>query len=586
VKELCREPDYVCEHLLSDTIVDAALFCPARSARLVSAGTSDTPAIAIYGEVFQDSRPAGPALADALRGSRHDKAGDVLNRFDGSFCGFVWWAQSKTGVIFVDHSASRPVYYADDDGDLWFAPEPKALRAAGNIATTLDRAALASYLTAGHVLNDQTFYKEVRSLSPGTMLEITATGWRTVRYFRYSLSDEGKEPADDSRYAERLNDALRLAIERRVSRISECVIPISGGWDSRGILAYVRQIFDGPVQTVSWGTTEDNTTADAATGRRLAEHFGTRHVFLQRNPERMPDNIEEMVSRTDGMTTDAAFHSQEVEFMRRLRDELGVSYLLRGDEVFGYMAAAHSEPEALGRIGIRPMTDFPDLLSAVRTDVRRELSSELDATLAEMSASCSLTNYTARKDFFYFHERLRNYLHRANYYKLGVLDSSNPWLDKHILAVNEDVPVPYRVDKELYKRTIMRYFPGIGVPIASRHSLEDWDSVISGSARVRQFVFDHLGQRNSQLYTFLSPEVLAARMSAVAAGRQEQQQSLKVRAITAAKRMLAATSPALYKMAQRQAGGKVRTAAFPAVELLFRALVLKLWFDRYAPARL
>lgn len=579
--ELCRHTGDRLEKIPVGNFAEVAMLLPQGCSWAIRHSTATSPTVALYGEVFRDAAPALEGMASDLAACSWDDVARVLDRFDGSFSGLVCWPSEARGVLFTDHCASRPVYYREAASGVWFAPEPKALRALDGLATSLDVSAVAAFLTCGQMLDDLTFYREIRTLPPGTLLRVAGAKCNVSRYCGYHLADAGAPDRGEAAHKQKLHTALRQAIARRVSRLGDCVIPISGGWDSRGILAYVRTVYDGPLKTVSWGTTEDEPEADAAIGRQLSRHFGSTHVFMRRDPDRLPDTIYDMVSWTDAMTTDPFFHYQELEFMCRLRGELGVSYLLRGDEIFGYMAPAVSEPEALARVGVRRLAEFPDLVSVINPDARKRFVTDVDAVIARISASCPLKDYTARKDYHYFHQRLWNYLHRANYFKLGVFDSSNPWLDRSILAVNAETPIPYRIDKDLYKRTIAGYFPEVHVPFAKRNSLENWPELLSRNRRIREFLFDHLRQRNSPVFDFLMPAVVEHYMAAAVAGRQRQ--SVKVRTLAAIKDLIQKVSPGVYRAVRKQASGKVKAAHLPTADLLARALVLKLWFDRFPP---
>src|SRR5690606_1097034 len=128
--------------------------------------------------------------------------------------------------------------------------------------------------------------------------------------------------------------------------------PISGGWDSRGILASVNEAGAADLQTVSWGVDESDPDTDAYIGRALAAHFGVRHTFLRREAGDLADDMDRMLERMEGLTDDAAVHHHELQLIERARDELGATVLLRGDECFGFGGEAETDTEALRRVAI------------------------------------------------------------------------------------------------------------------------------------------------------------------------------------------------------------------------------------------
>jgi hypothetical protein len=84
------------------------------------------------------------------------------------FYSLVHWEPSAGEcLIAVDRRASIPVFFAEVDGILLFAPEVKALLAWPRLQRALDTRALATLLTCGHLMADQTLLRDVRRLRGG-----------------------------------------------------------------------------------------------------------------------------------------------------------------------------------------------------------------------------------------------------------------------------------------------------------------------------------------------------------------------------------------------------------------------------------
>ncbi|MFW6002710.1 MAG: asparagine synthase-related protein [archaeon] len=74
---------------------------------------------------------------------------------------------------------------------------------------------------------------------------------------------------------------LLKSVEKRYNSNS-FVVPISGGYDSRGILGCLREMTDKPIKTVSWGVNESDINSEAYIGRKIARFMNTEH-FLEKN---------------------------------------------------------------------------------------------------------------------------------------------------------------------------------------------------------------------------------------------------------------------------------------------------------------
>jgi asparagine synthase (glutamine-hydrolysing) len=536
--------------------------------------------VAFYGEFYEPefqnvtARQSASLILDRFRSQGPDLGASL----DGSF---VLFAKDSNGAICLwnDHCGSRPLYYTEHQDILYFAPEPKAFALQRWFARELDSMSVAAFLSHGHLLNDQTFYLRARALPPGSRLRVSNGTVLIDRYYEYQPCGEGRD-LGRTVYMEELAARLRAAVRKRIRNSNRLVIPISGGFDSRGILACLAEVAPHGLVTVSWGTDEDTPEADAAVGRQVAAYVGAGHHFVRRRSECITEDIEEMVYRIDGMTVDPAMHHHELRIMRFIRQDLGRDYLFRGDEVFGYMAAAHNDWEALARVGIRPFGDFPDLVRLLTPARRERLPSEFAAVIDRVQAGCNHADYNAKKDWYYFHQRLFNYLHRATYYKLTVLDVSNPWLDKELLDFYRRVPVSYRVDKILYRQTLKSMFPQLmEIPISKRHSLEDWPSRIREGERLQKFISHHLLERRGWLDEYIDKARVETVFQAVLRGAQLP--SRRVRWAARTKNVLRAAAPGFYKLIKARSK-PMRVAEISGDQILFRLLVLKLWGDRFA----
>jgi asparagine synthetase B (glutamine-hydrolysing) len=443
--------------------------------------------MALSGELYS-SRPRDLLEAYVEQGDR------AIDGLDGSFVLFIWDGRSARATLATDFCGSRPMFYAPWRGGIAFAPEISSFAELGRELSTLDASAAVTFLIHGHLLDDQSWIEGVRPLAPGTVLTIDRQGQTSERqYFQMGPRPARAADVSEEEYRRQLADLLRAAVSRRFQGVDDFVLPLSGGIDSRGILGCVLELGLGRLKTVSWGIDETTSGADAWVARKLAERFGTEHTFLRRRTEDLPRDVDEMVGRVSALTDDAALHHHELNLMRRIRDELDGLHILRGDECFGFGGASASDHESLARVGLSQLDHAIDVQSLLPAERLTERVQESSALLQLITDSCSLKDFTDRKDAYYSTQRLPHYLHRSSYYKLTVLNLRNPWLDRSVLEFIWGVPTPYRVHKQLFVRTLEDMFPDLmTMPTASSHSLEDWTSVIQEDEQIASYLSEHL----------------------------------------------------------------------------------------------
>lgn len=550
------------------------------------AGTSNNNdleiSVGFYGEFhgtrFKNARN-GNEVADIIV-SLYDEFGEGLSKnLDGSFILFIYDYKKNIFLIINDHYASRPLFYSIQQNKLYFSPEIKGIIFSPDIDKRINLEGIISFLVNGFLLSDQTYYQNIYPLLPGTMLKIENSKVNVVKYDHHTFYSESKE-FDESFYINELSSLLMGAVKKRLYDTANTVIPISGGYDSRGILGCACKLTKDKVRTVTWGTDENQIGADAHIGRLISEHLGTEHTFFKRNTSSFIDDVENMNYRIDGLTDDACFHHNELTIMYKIRDELNVTTLMRGDECFGYQDKATNDIEALGRVGLYELDNYNALVTLLNPSLVPELKLKSKNTLTKIMEDCSLVNYNDKKDYYYYHQRLFHYLNRSSYYKLTVLNLQNPWLDKEVLKFYRTIPAKYRFDKYLYKKTLAIMFPELySIPFATSNSLENWLHIIQNNVQIQNFIRLHLLESRNELHNILDVQNLSSFLVNCFTGAKKP--SLKSKSINFFKVFLE-RYPYIYITMKSIMINRIKIREISDIAIIFRLLALKFWFDIHA----
>jgi asparagine synthetase B (glutamine-hydrolysing) len=196
---------------------------------------------------------ARSVLERHLRGGTFDPR-DV----DGSFVVVIADPRARLVLVSNDRLGTLPLYYStSQEGSVAFAPEAKALFAGAGVAPKLSKFGVVSFLNCGYCLGKATLFENVEYLEPGSTMVVAmdTAAIEVRRYWKivYSAAPELKT----RRAAEAaLYDATRSAHARIVAdSIRGHDLLLSGGWDSRGILAFLDTIRRPPRKAVAWGST-------------------------------------------------------------------------------------------------------------------------------------------------------------------------------------------------------------------------------------------------------------------------------------------------------------------------------------------
>lgn len=202
----------------------------------------------------------------------------AFRRFDGHFVFLSWDCRAKELVLANDTFGLHPVFLYEDDQRLLCCSEFQPLTCYERFDSNLDHEAIAEFFTVGKVLNDKTFYRNVKGLEPGTRLSMTEGRISTARYVSWDVEvDRGKPLAY---FVERIGESFRRGIEARAGdpNVVECTL--TGGFDTRFMLASMSEEAR---QSLSFVTKQSpfltaDTDKDIILARRLAEHLHLRHT--------------------------------------------------------------------------------------------------------------------------------------------------------------------------------------------------------------------------------------------------------------------------------------------------------------------
>lgn len=173
---------------------------------------------------------------------------EALSRLEGMFSFALVDERRGRVVLARDRLGIKPLYYAEDGGDLVAGSAPRALLALRpQLGASMDRVALAQYLALLWVPHPRTLWSSVRKLEPGRALSYERGTLRTWTY--WSLTRRTEETLDPER--------LLAAIERATTRQLLSDVPLgtllSGGLDSTLLLSLVARHDPGELVALTAG---------------------------------------------------------------------------------------------------------------------------------------------------------------------------------------------------------------------------------------------------------------------------------------------------------------------------------------------
>lgn len=201
---------------------------------------------------------------------------DCVEHLRGMFAFALWDRAKQVLMLARDRLGIKPLFYALQDGRLWFASEIKALLA-GGVALEIDDQAIRHFLTFLYIPSPTSVYRQIRQVPAGHVLIHTRGETRLRQYWLLTADHEAGGLSDDEA-EERLLAHLKETV--RLHLISDVPVGVflSGGMDSSTLVAMMRAVSDGPIRTFTIGYGhEDESYNELAAAREVANRFDTVH---------------------------------------------------------------------------------------------------------------------------------------------------------------------------------------------------------------------------------------------------------------------------------------------------------------------
>jgi asparagine synthase (glutamine-hydrolysing) len=176
---------------------------------------------------------------------------DFVRRLNGIFAFVIWDDRERRLVAARDAFGVKPLYWWTDGRRVALASEIGALIDAGLVTPAVDRVALDHYLACRFVPSPRTLFEGVRKLPPASTLVVEGDGSPRVTSWREDPGDP-IEGADEE-LAARLAGAFEDAVERQMMSDVPYGAFLSGGVDSAGVVAAMKDRSGTPPTTFTIG---------------------------------------------------------------------------------------------------------------------------------------------------------------------------------------------------------------------------------------------------------------------------------------------------------------------------------------------
>jgi asparagine synthase (glutamine-hydrolysing) len=268
-----------------------------------------------------------------------DEGTAFLSRLNGIFTFALYDKAKRTLLLVRDPLGVKPLVYTARDGKLAFGSEAKAVLASGLAAPELDEVSLHLSMNVRYVPGSRTFFGGITRLPPGHVLEFSGGQARVSQYADIDWTPDPAPAASD--WLEGIRFHYQQAVKRQLLSDVPVGVSLSGGIDSSSIVAMLRQITSGPINTFSLGFGEP--TDETGDARFVAEHYGTEHSEVVLH-ERALSHLADAIWHTEEPKVNSLqlylLHRFLGEHVKVVLSGLGGDELFAGYDFYGYLLRA------------------------------------------------------------------------------------------------------------------------------------------------------------------------------------------------------------------------------------------------------
>ncbi len=258
----------------------------------------------------------------------------ALEQLRGMFALALWDERDRTLLVARDRFGMKPLYLAARTGQVAFASEIRALRAAGLVDGTVSSGGILAYLAWASIPAPLTWLEGVEQLEPGTWRSWDGCGTVTAgRFTDVNAPFAGEPERDEAAFRERVADALCDSVRAHLVADVPVGVFLSSGIDSGAVVATVRAVTNANLHAYTV-VVDETAYSEEAGARRIAERFGMPHHVLRIDANSIESRLDAIVHALDQPTADAV----NTYFVSQAVAATGVKAVLSGiggDEMFG-----------------------------------------------------------------------------------------------------------------------------------------------------------------------------------------------------------------------------------------------------------
>lgn len=359
----------------------------------------------------------------------------TLIKLDGYFNAIIYDSNVNKVFLLSDRYGMRMLYYYFKENRFAWSGEVKGLYGLDFVDKTINKVSFDCFLDLGYLLEDNTWFEHIKLIKPATIMEFDIDKKELSQKYYWKWSEIEQQNISFEEATEKLGHIFIEAVNKRFNSKERVGIALSGGLDSRAILAAVDYLYPkSQVDTYTFGVKGCD---DVEIAKLVAQKNNCKHKIFYFTEDNWFIPRIEKISNTDGMMD--MMHMHGSEFLEELSSDTDFNLNgYAGDVVCGGGW-------------------FPKLPLNKRANKKH-----LQIFYGKYIDLC---NYN---DNFYdinncephlYMNRVRRFTNMGSVNGLSAIDQRKPFFDNKLIEFIYSLPDEYRKDNKIYSAMLLKFFP-------------------------------------------------------------------------------------------------------------------------------
>ncbi|HEX8921295.1 MAG TPA: asparagine synthase-related protein [Pyrinomonadaceae bacterium] len=388
---------------------------------------------------------------DCVRGGRSG----ALKRAQGVFCAVHYEAATGTLKLIADKLCLRPLYYWVDERYVIFASALRILEGVVEIPKKMDVRAVTEIIGLGYPLAQRTPYADICLLKAAEVVLITEKKIARSHYWRWDEITPSSEP--EEKLLEKLSAGFESAVARRNRSDTTTIAYLSGGLDSRCVVAALRSQ-NVRVHTFNFARPH---TQDQIFGLDFARQVEAIHEEVPKEAgDHVPDYSSLMAEVWNASKHRAAYPAERPALVWSGEGgSVDLGHVHMSEKIVelmraGQLDAAIEEYSEREYVYISPKLFRPEVFATLAGVIHRGIREELESLHAEDPA----------RSFYLFlmlNDQRRKLARHFENIDLHRLEFQLPFFDSAFLAAIVAAPVDLCLRHKLYVKWLAYFHPAV-----------------------------------------------------------------------------------------------------------------------------